>query len=419
MNEDQTSPFGVRTAAIRDPDQLNHAIHLTSRSTWLILLILGICVATAVAWGFVGRLAFYVQGTGVILLRSGQVFDVTSTASGPVKTIHVVIGQKVAKDEVLFTIQLDELAARRKSAAETLSQQLSELARYDSTSQADIARRRADLDQQLKSLQSDLDETGKEAGQLTQIYQAQQQELDRGYTTRPQVQVAFDRLNSVQQSLRAMNDKVANLKTSQIEFEDSVSRTLAEMRMRVTSAQGAVDDFDTQIAYGGTIRSPADGTVAEISTQVNTIVAVGNQLAVVETGSRELQVYAYLPIAGGKRVSVGMPAEVSPTSVERDIYGSVRGVVTSVSALPVTRQGLMSLIGDADLVASLMAGGAPIEVQIALETDRDTPSGLRWTSSSGSPRPITSGTTASSMVLVRHVRPVSLVLPIAQTWFDL
>lgn len=411
--------LGVREEPIRDPEQLNRALRLTSSSTWIALAILLLCSVAVIGWGIFGRVSFYVQGMGIILMQRGVVFDIDATSSGTVSAIHVKVGQQVAKGDLLFTIQQDELAVRRQAAAKALAQQQDALSTYQASSQADITRRKANLDQQLQSLQSSLGDAKNNLAQLQDIYAGLQQELQRGYTTRPQVQAAFDRMTSVQASVRDMNDKVGSLQTQQIEFEDDVARTLADLRMKVTSAQGALQDLDVQLEFGGSIRSPSNGFVTEISTQPNAIVSSGSQLAVVETGEEALVVHAYLPISGGKRVSAGMEAQVSPTSAERDIYGSLKGRVTSVSALPVTRQGLMNVVGDEALVAELMAGGAPIEVQLSLESDPATPSRLKWTSSSGPPMQITPGTTAQAMVRVQQERPIGLVIPLAQTWLGL
>ncbi|MCB8822126.1 NHLP bacteriocin system secretion protein [Microvirga rosea] len=419
MLETKSPPFGVREEPIRDPEQLNRALHLTSPSTWIALAILGLCVVTILGWGILGRLSFYTQGMGIILMQRGVVFDIAATSTGTVNTIHVKVGQQVEKGDLLFTIQQDELAARRQSAAQALKQQQDALATYQASSQADIARRKANLAQQLQSMQSSLKDAQSNLAQLQDIYAGLQQELQRGYTTRPQVQAAFDRMTSVQSSIRDMNDRMASLQTQQIEFEDDVARNVADLQMKVTSAQGSLRDLDVQLEFGGLIRSPSKGFVTEISTQQNAIVSSSSQLAVVETGEEALVVHAYLPISGGKRVLVGMDAQISPTSVERDIYGSLRGRVTSVSALPVTHQGLMNVIGDETLVSQLMAGGAPIEVQLSLESDPNTPSRLKWTSSSGPPVQITPGTTAQAMIRVQRERPISLVIPLAQTWLDL
>lgn len=419
MLDTKSPPLGVREEPIRDPEQLNRALHLTSPSTWIALAVLALCVMTIVGWGIFGRLSFYAQGMGVILMQRGVVFDIAATSTGTVSAIHVKVGQQVAKGDLLFTIQQDELAARRQSAFQALKQQQDALAAYQTSSQADVARRKANLEQQLQSTQSSLKDAQSNFAQLQDIYAGLQQELQRGYTTRPQVQAAFDRMTSVQSLIRDMTDRMGTLQTQQIEFEDEVARTLADLRTKVISAEGALQDLDVQLEFGGLIRSPSKGFVTEISTQPNAIVSASSQLAVVETGEEDLVVHAYLPISGGKRVSAGMEAQISPTSVERDIYGSLRGRVTNVSALPVTRQGLMNVIGDEALVSQLMAAGAPIEVQLSLESDPKTPSRLKWTSSSGPPLRITPGTTAQAMIMVQRERPVALVIPLAQTWLSL
>lgn len=288
MLDTKSPPFGVREEPIRDPEQLNRALHLTSPSTWIALAILGLCVVTILGWGILGRLSFYTQGMGIILMQRGVVFDIAATSTGTVSAIHVTVGQQVAKGDLLFTIQQDELAARRQAAFQALKQQQDALATYQSSSQADVVRRKANLDQQMQSMQSSLRDAQSNLSQLQDIYAGLQQELQKGYTTRPQVQAAFDRMTSVQSSIRDMNDRMASLQTQQIEFENDVARTLADLRMKVTSAQGTLQDLDVQMEFGGSIRSPSKGFVTEISTQPNAIVSASSQLAVVETGEEAL-----------------------------------------------------------------------------------------------------------------------------------
>jgi HlyD family secretion protein len=72
---------------------------------------------------------------------------------------------------------------------------------------------------------------------------------------------------------------------------------------------------------------------------------------------------------------------------------------------------MLRALRNEDLVKSLCAGGAPIVVTIALSPDRATPSGYRWSSGSGPPIAIQSGTICSAAVVIRKQTPASLVLP--------
>jgi HlyD family secretion protein len=57
------------------------------------------------------------------------------------------------------------------------------------------------------------------------------------------------------------------------------------------------------------------------------------------------------------------------------------------------------------------AGGAPIAVRAELLSDKDTPSGYRWSSGTGPDVTLTSGTQCSAAVVTRTHRPIALVFP--------
>lgn len=404
--------------AIRDPEHLNDAIRLTSRSTWILLATFCLCMAAIVAWSFLGRLSFHAIGMGVVLRDRSQVSDAVAWTNGTVTRIHVNVDDKVAAGDTLVSVRLDEVEARHAQAIKQLDAQRAELERYDKTSQAEIKRRQQDLDQQLTSLQQSITDSQQNLAILQRMYNDASNELQRGLGTRSAMQSSFDRLTTVQQQLREMADKLSTLKTQQVEFEDQVARNLAQLRMQVISAETAARDLEAQLKVGSTIVSPADGTVAEVTTQLNTTVTLGAKLVVVQTRTdvQKLVVHAYLPIDQGKRVSPGMAATVTPTSIDQQIYGSIRGTVTRVSDLPMSKQGLQAVLGDETMAAQMIAKGSPIEVRIELAADPTTASGLQWTSSSGPPSRVTPGTTVSSRIVYERVAPIALVLPVVETW---
>lgn len=410
-----------RQATFRDPEHLNEAIRLTSRSTWVLLSGMLLCVIGVVIWSILGRLDFHASGGGVLLPKQSEVANVVARASGTITDIRVATGQRVKAGDVLVNVKLDEIQQRRDQAAIELKAQQAELERYNTSAQADIERRRADLDQELKSLQLSLGEFTKSREMLDSLYNNYVSEVQRGLATREQLQATYDRLNSARQSIRQMNDKMASEKTAQIEFENQVARNLSDLRMRVIDAQGKLSDLDVQFRDGSTIRSPVAGVVTEVTAQLNQQVTPGTKLLVVQSDTRaaSMVVHAYLRIDEGKRVRPGMPAEVSPSSIDERIYGSIRGQVTSVSALPMSREGLEAVLGNSSLVADMMKAGPPIEVLIALNSNPNTADGLAWTSGISPPTRVTSGVTATSRIVVDSVSPFSLIVPIAETWTHL
>lgn len=407
--------------ALRDPEHLNQAIQLTSRSTWILLVALALCVAGAVAWGVVGRLAFHAKGQGVILLDRSVVADVVARTGGTVAQIHVKPGDTVTRGDLLVTVKLDEIAERLGQARIAVQAQRAESENYDKTSHADVERRRQTLNQEISSLKVNLADAEKNREMIQGLYEAFVTEVKRGFATRIQEQGEFDRLIDVQRSIRQMTDQIRKLQTEEIEFEDLVHRSRTELRIKVIDAEASYRDLQVQFKVGSAIRSPVDGTVSEITTQTNATVAAGMNLITVESGTleRRMVVHAYLPIDQGKRVVAGMHALISPSSIDEQIYGSIRGQVSQVSLLPVSRGDLLAVLGNEALVNTMMGAGAPVRIEIELEADPDTRNGLHWTSAARPLTEVTPGTTAAVKIVVDRVTPLSLVLPIVRTWTHL
>jgi HlyD family secretion protein len=63
------------------------------------------------------------------------------------------------------------------------------------------------------------------------------------------------------------------------------------------------------------------------------------------------------------------------------------------------------------LVQQLLAGGAPIEVRIALERDAGNASGFAWSASRGPEASISAGSIVSGQVVVDHRRVIGWLLP--------
>ncbi len=91
----------------------------------------------------------------------------------------------------------------------------------------------------------------------------------------------------------------------------------------------------------------------------------------------------FVPASAGKRVQPGMRVRISPSTVKREEYGSMLGKVAWAAEFPSTQRGMIRLLGNEALVQKLMEEGPPIQVNVALERDPRTPTGYRWSSSTG------------------------------------
>ena len=79
-----------------------------------------------------------------------------------------------------------------------------------------------------------------------------------------------------------------------------------------------------------------------------------------------------------------MKIYITPDTVRRERFGGIVGTVTQVSPFPITKEGASSLVGNAEVVEEIVSQvGSVIAVQAQLELDPSTPSGYKWSSSTG------------------------------------
>lgn len=404
---------------LRDPQQLDTVVKLTAPSSWLALLSLAVIVAAVIVWGFVGELSYRVNGLGVLLRAKSAVFALDAPAAGTIASIPVSVGERVKKDQVLAILNLPELEARLSAARQRLNALTTQRKLQDKFAKQMISERRSNTDEQINAQKAKLTSLQGRLDYLKSLESEEVDELKKRLITRDQLENTRDQISQTNESIDQSRVEIAKLRTDQAEFENQQHKSITDIDSQIIAAEAELSEAQAQTETEVTVNSPVDGKVAEIDASIGVRVAPGQQLMSVEQTGVGLILHAYLPISKGKQVDPGMKVQVTPTFVERDIYGSIQGKVISVSSLPVTRAELEARFANTELVDSLLSGGAPLELLIELTKDDKTPSGLKWSSSKGPPVRITPGAEAQVAVTTRDVHPVDLIVPLAQTWLGL
>jgi|GEM_PF-1688015 Multidrug resistance efflux pump len=179
---------------------------------------------------------------------------------------------------------------------------------------------------------------------------------------------------------------------------------------------GAGRGFDIYIGGAG---GAMDGGALQVrDSDLETVDGTPTFASVTELGDlvpqEDLKHLGFLSIGNGKRVIRGMEVRINPANVERQRYGSMVGRVTSVSAFPVTSEGLLNVIGNKEVVESLLRQGGTILVEADLE--RTSEGRLAWTSR-GPDQEITAGTTTTCRISVEQRRPITFAIPLLRKWF--
>ncbi|WP_313931592.1 NHLP bacteriocin system secretion protein [Nostoc sp. FACHB-133] len=125
---------------------------------------------------------------------------------------------------------------------------------------------------------------------------------------------------------------------------------------------------------------------------------------------------AFFPVGDGKKIQPKMKIQVTPSTVQRERFGGIIGSVSDVSAYPVTKESALSIIGNSEIVQGFMSQGPQIQVTARLQSDANTFSRYKWSSSQGPELKVSPGTTTTVQVTVEERAPITFVLPLLKSW---
>ncbi len=361
---------------LSSPERLDELMQVTSPAGWLALAGLGFAILAAIVWGIVGSIAVKVDGKG-ILMRGGSVFEVTATLAGHVLAVEVEPGQMVRSGDVVLRLEQPELRVRYENTKEELAA-ISGHGAEQAVAQAQLLARYQTR-----------------AAELRKKIESQRKLVERGLLTGSQ-------LLQTQAELTATEESIANLRASSAGRSVQIEQVRA--RLKELEAQQA------QLI----VKSPYNGRVLEVTTNVGDVVQPGARLVTLEDPSQPLKAVLFVPAAEGKKIAPGMPANVSPSTVRPEEFGYIVGKVEELSEFPLTPEALKRILRNEQLAQELAGRATPIRVTVELMPQPEAPSGFRWTSGKGPPLKVFPGTLCQGSVVVETKRPIAYIIPLVK-----
>ncbi len=397
---------------------------------WLLMTTAAALLLIAGIWCIVGRIPTIATGRGVIV-RPRQITQVQASAAGRILTIRVHIGDHVKEGDLIATIDQADIVKRidenrravtaledqdkRKTAAET--------GHLAVQTQQDTMERRG-LEAQRTALKKSL----ADAVSLKPILETHAESNRKmvkegllGYAAKDisdsesAVHDNDAKIDDYTSRTAQIDGQLQQIETRHVALDRQIMADATARRNEIEQLRKSMELDSFQIVRDGSIRSQYSGRVSEVMTAVGQVVPAGGKLLTLEAdgaSAEGLVSISFYSVRDGKKILPGMRIQVTPDTVERERFGGIYGTVTSVSPIPVTREGAASTIGNADLVQNLMPEGVYIEVRARLDRDPSTPSGYKWSSSRGPDIRITNGLTHASRVTIEGRAPVTYLLPI-------
>src|SRR5215469_8153562 len=386
------------------PDNLEQLMPVAGAKDWLMIAVAGALLALFAAWCFAGSIPTVVNGRGIIV-RPGRVTQAQAIAAGRILTLRVHPGDHVKEGDLIATLDQSDITKRMEENRRALSALEDQDRRKDvaESSQVELQTRQDEMERKgLEGQRTTLKKSLADASELRPILAARA-ESNRKLVKEGLMGFAAKDVSDAESALHDCDEKIddytARLGQIDGQLKQIDTRGAALSRQILADSTARRNEIDQlrrsleldsfQIVRDGNIRSQYSGRVAEVMAAEGEVVTAGGKLltleaddsSVAQTGGGLVSV-SYFPVKDGKQIQPGMRIQVTPDTVERERFGGILGTVTSVSPIPVTKEGAVGAIGNAEVVQSLMPDGVFIEVRARLET-ASTPSGYRWSSSQG------------------------------------
>jgi HlyD family secretion protein len=400
----------VSLERLSSPEQLDRTLTVTPTRGWIALLAVLLLLGLTVAWGFEGIISTTAFGQGVIV-RSGGVLNVVSAGAGVVTEMHVKVGDRIRRNQVIAQVAQPDLTERIRAIRENIGEveRQREVARQIRAESVklqveSIARQRENAKREIQVVQ---DQSKLVAEQIP----VEAELLAKGLITRQQTFISKQKLVDLEGNVAALNAQLKQYDSQQYAIESSPMEADIEMQSRIADLKRTLGGLEQQLELAGKVVSPYNGEVIELQVVPGSTVSAGVPLLSLQPDLDQLEVLVYVPSAKAKEIRAGMDAQISPTTVRREEYGFLRGKVVSVADYPATPAALMRNFQNESLVKALLGEGPITELLVSLQPDPKSSSGFLWSSPLGPPVTLSSGTLCSAQIITRQQKPVSLMIP--------
>ena len=397
---------------LANPERLDAPLILVRRTSWLLLITLVVAMAAALLWSVVARAPVKVSSQGV-LIGQGGLAEIVTDEAGRIEKLLVTSGQRVRAGDPIATVRRTDLERELADAQAKLEAAQDRFARLSGFYAQRGAQDGGANAIRLGTLAESRHALEERAARLQDKLARMQALVGSGF-------VPQDRVLETQASLAEARERISNLGEAAVRVRIDANAKAGEAGLSLLDEQRTIEEqqrliarLSAQLAEQRVVRASEAGQITEIKVAGGDVVGPGSAIATLAPTESDGAMVAllYVPVAEGKRIQPGMAAEIVPATVERAVYGHIPGRVLTVAPLPATTEGMRRVLRNDTLVQQLMAGGAPIEVRVALERDRGLPSGYRWSASKGPRRAISAGTMLTGEVVIDRKRMIALLVP--------
>ena len=413
LEEDSKQDSFLREEATNhfdSPDQLDHLLVVTNRRLWLSLFGLFVFTFAILLWSIFGTISVQVFGKGIVINEKGF-FSILAKNEGMIKDITVTSGEQVKKDELVIDILNEQLELQmliKKTKIQGLENSLISLKKANKEG---IEERNRIIQQEIDTEEFIVQDKKNSIAALKKNLIVKQQLYEEGIVSKSAIGAIESKITAHKLTIEKKKGVLANLKIKLGKSYLSSGSTRAELAQ--LNEELKVLELRKDFA---SVESPEDGKVLEVLVNPGDIVKSGHPLVWLERPMKKNETHnflGYVPVSLGKKIKEGDSVQIELSSVNAQEYGTILGTVKEISQFAMSKENITKKIYNSGLVKLLTSDqDAVLQVVIEPILDPNTPTGYKWTSGTGYPHPISTGTVCHIRVTVEKIRPLYYVLPL-------
>ncbi len=397
---------------LSSPDQLDQAMRVTSPRQWIALLAcLGIIIMV-IAWGIFGRIPSKIEARG-ILIKSGGIATILAGNKGQITTLYIEKDELIDKGQIVARLDQAELVDELNLARKKLEEMERQFWLHKRLKSREGVEGGAARVQQRHSLENDVETSERRIRAFVQQIGEEEKLAKRGLITREKMTATWKKLEGEEKNIKQCVSDVLRLTTEKVEEEIVEKSETFRLNSQIEDMKRDIFSMELRLDLFSKITSPFTGRVVDIQSGIGDLVQPGDQLITLEKAGKDVQdleLVLYVSPMDGKKVKNNMLVQISPSTVKREEYGYMIGMVTQVSTYPSSQKSMMQILNNKELVTMFSQGSAPVAIRANL-IPAQSPSGFKWSSSQGPPLQITTGTLCTASITLRRRRPIFFVMP--------
>lgn len=405
---------------LSNPEQLDSLFVVVTPKAWAALLCLMSIAAIILLWAIFGSIPIKVEGKGIVMNEKGHLFTVETKIAGSVKEIFVKPGDVVKKDDLIAQLYDPEEELKLSAGEIKVENLTNDLQRLNDEVAAEEKANIEALQRELTAKQYSVEQQEKKVSALDEEVGKEKNLVKEGLIGPNILLATEERLTNARIELETTKATIATLKYNLTKGYRTQEIKLKEHELFQARMEKEILETRKPFYY---VYSPHEGHVLEILVNAGNLVQAGTPIVWMEFMEKENQIpprlfYGFFPVEQGKRITEGAQVQITLSTVEPQEYGYLLGTVQEVSTFAVSKDSMMKLIHNRELVEYLTSGAKAV-IQVIVKPEIDPSTGqFKWTSGKIPPVKITTGTVSTMQAITSRIRPIYYVLPIEGLKFE-